>query len=240
MFAVFYGLFTLFEKIGWDIEYNRDKYHSKNIARQNNSDIYIDKKGKQRLVSNDQVVTTYRNMNGDVMRLDLNRDIVDIVSQPKDPVFIYKTVKKCVDKYGNPESITRLNIHKNFKPCGDLLQDIKTGQYLVIREIKLEDKWKRSHGKMVNKGRTHLFYMDPMTLKLIRETDGEIELRNRGYKNCPEKNEVDEFIKKYNYKLYNDYFEVKEHSGDRYFDLASKTIDEMIWKQNKKEEKANE
>ena len=216
MFAIFYALFGLFGKIGWDIEYGIDKAQSRNKAIHEGQDVYWDKKGKQRLVSNNQQVITYRNMNDDVMRLDLKGNIVNVVSKHEESHYIIETVKRKKDRYGNP---------------GELI-DITTGKPVLIRTIHIEDKWEKRGRKYDNYGKTHIFYMDPDTLELIRESDGEVELRQKGYKKSPSKDEIDNFIIKFNKKQRESFKPIDWGAGERKSDWSPKAIDEMIWNQN--------
>ena len=236
MFAILYGLFSLFGKIGWDIEYGIDKIQSKDQARQFNSDVYWDKTGKQRLISNDQQVTTYRNMCGDVMRLDLRGNIVNVVSKSERSHHEYKTVEECVDKYGNPEYWLGIKIHKNFGHQMSRLRDIKTGEYLGLKEICIEDKWEKRNGKYDNYGRTHRFYMNPYTLELVRESDGEVELRNKGYKNAIDVETINKFIDDYNKKLHEDYEPRDKSIGQVTWDYSTEKINKMIWDQEHRKE----
>ena len=70
MFSIVYGLFALFGKVGWEIEKNIDNKQSRNRARKNNRNIYLDKEGCERLVDNNQKIITRRNLFGEVMRCD--------------------------------------------------------------------------------------------------------------------------------------------------------------------------
>lgn len=235
MFSIVYGLFNIFERIGWNIEYNIDKIQSKKQAIKRGSDIYLDKKGKQKLVNNDQSVTTYRNMNGDVMRLDLKGNIVSIVSKHKDSHHEYKTVEKCIDEYGNNTYWLNIDVHKNFNCQTERLKDIDTGEYLALKEIRIEDKWEKRHGKYSNYGRTHRFYMNPYTLELVRESDGEVELRNKGYKNVVNVEAINQFITDYNRKLYEDYEPKDKSVKSITWDYTTEKINELLWYQNRKE-----
>lgn len=234
MFSILYGLFALFGKIGWDIEYGIDKAQSREKAKQEGRDTYWDKTGKQRLVSNNQQVTTYRNMRGDVMRLDLKGNIVSVVSKYDGGHHEYKTVEECTDKYGNPEYWLNIPTHKNFSVHAERLRDIKTGKYLALKEIRIEDKWEKRGKKYDNYGRTHKFYMDPCTLELVRESDGEIELRNKGYKKAIDIETINKFIADYNKKLHEDYEPTDKSVPQVRMDYTTEWINKAIWEQNRK------
>ena len=234
MFSIFYGLFSLFGKIGWNIEYGIDKTTSRNKAIQEGRDTYWDKTGKQRLVKNNQPVTTYRNMSGEVMRLDLHGNVVSYVRKNNEEHYTKETVKRWIaDKYGNPKYWDHtVPCHKNFHWQQNLYKDLRTNKCVVIAELSLDKV--SAYDKNYYGSRRHLFYLDPVTLKLIRETDGEVELRNRGYKRIASYEEVNRFIKEYNEKIDNEYdphFYDKECS----FDLSLDVINKMIWEQNRKE-----
>lgn len=236
MFSIFYGLFSLFGKIGWDIEYGIDKTTSRNKAIKEGKDIYWDKTGKQRSVKNDQPVITYRNMNDEVMRLDLHGDVVSYVKRQEENHYTKETVKLWVaDKYGNPKHWDySIPCHKNFNWQQNLYKDLKTNKCLVIAELSLDKV--NVYDKNYYRSRKHYFYLDPVTLKLIRETDGEVELRNKGYKRIAPLEEINEFIKTYNEKIDSEY-DPHFYGKERNVDLNLDVINKMMWEQNKKEGK---
>lgn len=201
MFSIVYGLFALFGKAGWEIEKSIDNKQSRNRARKNNRDIYIDKEGCERLVNNNQKIITRRNLFGEVMRCDFQGNVISVENKRNEDHYSEETVKLWIeDKYGNPKLWDNtIPSHKNFHWNEKLYKDISTGKCLVIARLRLDGKERTvKGGSLVKK---HLFYLDPVTLKLIRETDGEKELRKIGSEDITPIEEINSFIKRYNKKI---------------------------------------
>ena len=242
-FGLLYMLLALVSKAGSDIKYGIVSANDRHNARERGSDTYIDGRGITRTVSGNKAVSTYRNDRGEAILLDKNNTIVKVYNKKIEDNYSIITVKNCLDKYRNQEYCNNIPRHKNCRFDGIKLQDIETGKYLTLRKIRLEDKYewlgKGRNKERINKGREHLFYVDPLTLDIVRESDGEAELRRKGYEKIPSKKEIDNFIIKYNNEqkeMYepNDVCTVNCY-GLR--DIPMDWINKWIWKQNKEKEK---
>ena len=229
MFSIVYGLIGLFSKAGWQIEQKIHDTQSRNKSIQYGRDIYLDKNGYERLVKNNQKVITHINGCGETLRVDFCCYVVSVVNK-KDEKYYYNTVTKCVNKYNDSLFINYIDFNDNLNKNSEFVRDNITGKILTPRAIKIDkDSKKHYHGRI------HHFYMDVVTLKLVRETDGEIELRNKGYEKSLSKEYIDNFIIEYNDNLDKEY---KPYEKRVYLlgDLQRETIDKMIWNQNKEGE----
>ena len=235
MVSIVYALFALFGKAGWEIEKGIDNAQARNRAVKNNRETYLDKEGCERLVNNNQKVVTRRNLFGEVMRCDHHGNVISVYNKREENSYSDETVRLWIeDKYGNPKLWDHtIPSHKNFHWNEKLYEDIKTGKCLVIARLRLDGKGRNDKG--ISLAKKHLFYLDPITLKLVRETDGEKELRKTGSKNVASVDEINSFIKSYNKKIDDSYdpcFSGWECGSDINMDYINKIKYEL----NKKKE----
>lgn len=221
-FGLLYLTLALFGKVGSDIKYNLDRISAREQAKERNNDTYIDGRGITRTVNGNQAVSFYRNDRGETLLLDKNGNKVKVYNEKKEEDYSIVTVKNCVDKYGNQLYCNDISHHKNCDIAGVRVVDLKTGKYLTIRNIE----------RFENDIRKHFFYIDPVTLLIVRESDGEIELRNRGNKFSPSKDEINRFIEKYN-KEQKERYEPIDQGKWRCGDISMESIKRTIWNQKK-------
>ena len=236
-FGLLYMLMALIGKAGSDIKYNLDRISAREYAKEKGNDTYIDGRGITRTVDGNKAVSFYRNDRGETRLLDKHGDTVKIYNEKKDEEYSNVTVKYCVDKYGNQESCSKIPRHKNCSFEGKKLIDLTTGKYLTLRKLYLENDYKLIGDRLYNRGKLHYFYVDPMTLNIVRESDGEAELRKQGYKNIPSIETINTFIINYN-KKQKERYEPKDIEGvhcGSITDLNMEAINKLIWKQNNKE-----
>ena len=253
MFAILYGLFSLFCKAGWNIEYGIDKFNAERKAIEEGRDTYYDKRGVQRLLGSDEAVVLCRNMSGETYYTDTKGNVVKWINKNDKYNYSVVTAEWCLDNRREHITCNSLppKINKDIKAKGSLLRDIETGQYMVLRKFYL-DKGEMVDGRTFDANkvdrkirnlhrRTCSFYMNANTLELIRESDGSAELRRRGYKGCISENCRDNFINKYNQKLKESY-KVEDFARGQCedFDISSEGIEKLMWEQNRKEIKTNE
>ena len=236
-FGLLYLTMALIGKAGSDISYKIKSLNDRQNAIEKGRDTYIDSRGITRTVNGNKAVSFYRNDRGETRLLDKHGDTVKIYNEKKDEKYSNVTVKYCVDKYGNQESCSKIPRHKNCSFEGKKLIDLTTGKYLTLRKLYLENDYKLIGDRLYNRGRSHYFYVDPMTLNIVRESDGEAELRRRGYKNVPSIETINTFINKYNKEQKEKY--EPEDTENLYCscctDYTVETINKLMWKQNNKE-----
>ena len=221
-FGLLYMLMALIGKTGSDIKYGLDRISARERAKEKGNDTYIDGRGITRTVNGNKAVSMYMNNQDEVLLLDKNGNTVKVYNKKNEESYSIVTAKQCFDNRGNYMFSDIPGRHKNLKIQGYRYVDTRTGEYMSVRWIPIDGFIKR-----------HFFYINPYTLELIRETDGEVELRQRGNKFSPSKEQVDEFIKTFNKKQKERYEPVDlEWIGE---DISMESINKTIWKQNHKE-----
>lgn len=221
-FGLLYLVMALIGKAGSDIKYGIDRVFAREQARERGSDTYIDGRGITRTVFGNKAVSTYLNDRGEALLLDKYGNVVKIYNKAEENIYGIVTAKQCFDDRGNYMFSNIPGRHKNLKIRGYRYVDIKTGEYMSVRSIKIDDNTNR-----------HFFYINPYTLELIRETDGEVELRRRGNKYSPSEEKINEFIKSFNKKQKERYEPVDLEWAVQ--DISMETINKSIWEQNHKE-----
>ena len=227
-FGLLYMLMALVGKAGSDIKYGIDRVSAREQARERGSDTYIDGRGITRTVDGNKAVSFYHNNCGETLLLDKNGNRIKTYNPCAEDNYSIITAVPVKDSKGEWLFGDIPNCHKNFHRHGRRYKDLKTGEYIFVRAMELDD----SIQSKINK---HYFYINPYTLEIIRETDGEIELRNRGNRFSPSIEKVNEFIEAYNKKQrerYNPY-----DFGEVTTDRCIESINMTMWNQSKEKEK---